>query len=83
VQPKLIIHGGAGSSLESKSGVETVRKSLYQVVGPVYQLLLSGASAQTAVIHGCQMLEDGHHQVHFLFVLKDGSPVSVVISTAY
>ncbi len=58
MQPKLIIHGGAGSSLKSKSGVETIRKSLYQVVGPVYQLLLSGASAQTAVIHGCQMLED-------------------------
>ena len=25
VQPKLIIHGGAGSSLHGKGGVETVR----------------------------------------------------------
>ncbi len=58
VQPKLIIHGGAGSSLRGKGGAEVVRKSLYRVVDAVYDLLLSGASAQVAVMHGCQMLED-------------------------
>ncbi|MGL4618136.1 MAG: isoaspartyl peptidase/L-asparaginase, partial [Chroococcidiopsis sp.] len=29
VQPKVIIHGGAGSSLHGKGGVEAVRRSLY------------------------------------------------------
>jgi L-asparaginase len=58
VQPKLIIHGGAGSSLHGKGGVEAVRKSLYKVVEEVYSLLCSGASAKEAVVLGCQMLED-------------------------
>lgn len=58
VQPKLIIHGGAGSSLKGKGGVEAVRRSLYKVVEEVYSLLLSGATAKEAVVRGCQMLED-------------------------
>lgn len=58
MQPKLIIHGGAGSSLKDKGGVEAVRKSLYQVIEEVYALLLSGATAPEAVGRGCQMLED-------------------------
>ncbi len=58
VQPKLIIHGGAGSSLRGKGGIETVRKLLYQVVEEVYSLLCSGKTAMQAVVRGCQMLED-------------------------
>ncbi|WP_254172997.1 isoaspartyl peptidase/L-asparaginase [Planktothrix pseudagardhii] len=58
VQPKLIIHGGAGSSLQGKGGLEAVRKSLYQVIDEVYALLLTGASAKEAVVRGCQLLED-------------------------
>lgn len=58
VQPKLIIHGGAGSSLKGKEGVEAVRQSLYAVLQEVYSLLLAGASAQAAVVHGCHLLED-------------------------
>lgn len=58
MQPKLIIHGGAGSSLKGKGGVEVVRRSLYTVVEEVYALLLAGASATDAVVRGCQMLED-------------------------
>jgi L-asparaginase len=58
VQPKLIIHGGAGSSLKGKGGVEVVRQSLYKIVEEVYALLLSGASAKDAVVCGCQLLED-------------------------
>lgn len=58
MQPKLIIHGGAGSSLKGKGGVETVRHSLYTVVEEVYSLLLKGASATNAVVRGCQLLED-------------------------
>lgn len=58
VQPKLIIHGGAGSSLKDKGGLETVRRSLYKIVEEVYSLLMSGGSASEAVVKGCQMLED-------------------------
>lgn len=58
VQPKVIIHGGAGSSLKGKGGVEVVRRSLYKVLEELYPLLLSGASAKEAVVRGCQMLED-------------------------
>ncbi|MDJ0616515.1 MAG: isoaspartyl peptidase/L-asparaginase [Calothrix sp. MO_192.B10] len=58
VQPKLIIHGGAGSSLQGKGGVEKVRQLLHQIVEEVYTMLLAGASAKSAVVRGCQLLED-------------------------
>lgn len=58
MQPKLIIHSGAGSSLKGKKGAETVRKSLYEVIEEVYSLLLTGADARDAVVLGCQRLED-------------------------
>lgn len=58
MQPKLIIHGGAGSSLHGKGGVIIVRRSLYQVIEEVYSFLLAGASATDAVVRGSQLLED-------------------------
>ncbi len=58
IEPKLIIHGGAGSSLKGKGGLQAVRQSLHQIVDEVYQLLLAGKSANEAVIRGCQLLED-------------------------
>ncbi|MBW4488951.1 MAG: isoaspartyl peptidase/L-asparaginase [Trichocoleus desertorum ATA4-8-CV12] len=58
VQPKLIIHGGAGSSLKGKGGAETLRQILYSIVEEVYALLNQGASAQAAVVRGCQLLEN-------------------------
>ena len=58
VQPKVIIHGGAGSALKSQEGADAVRKSLYKVVEEVYTLLLAGATAQAAVVHGCHLMED-------------------------
>jgi L-asparaginase len=58
IQPKLIIHGGAGMSLRGKGGVDAVRRSLHAIVQEVYDLLLSGSSAKEAVIKGCQFLED-------------------------
>ena len=58
VQPKVIIHGAAGSALKSQEGADAVRKSLYKVVEEVYTLLLAGATAQAAVVHGCHLMED-------------------------
>ncbi len=58
IQPKLIIHGGAGSSLKGKGGLVAVRQSLHGIVEEVYQMLLNGASATEAVIKGCQLLEN-------------------------
>jgi L-asparaginase len=58
VQPKLIIHGGAGSSLKGKGGLEVVRQSLHSIVKEIYDSLLQGTSATDAVIQGCQLLED-------------------------
>lgn len=58
IQPKLIIHGGAGSSLKGKGGEEIVRRSLHYVIKEVYALLEAGADAKTAVVRGCQLLED-------------------------
>ncbi|MEY2978674.1 MAG: isoaspartyl peptidase/L-asparaginase [Prochlorotrichaceae cyanobacterium] len=57
-QPKLIIHGGAGSSLQGKGGADAVRQDLYQVLDTVYDRLAKGASAKEAVVLGCQLLED-------------------------
>lgn len=57
-QPKLIIHGGAGSSLHSKGGVEAVRKDLHAIVHLVYRELQNGSSAMDAIVQGCRLLED-------------------------
>jgi len=57
IQPKLIIHGGAGSSLQGKGGVATVRSALYAILDEVYAQLAAGVSAREAVVLGCQRLE--------------------------
>ena len=58
IQPKLIIHGGAGGHLKSESGETVVREILHGIVEEVYGLLKDGKSAIDAVIRGCQLLED-------------------------
>ena len=58
LQPKLIIHGGAGGHLHSEAGVEAVRQVLHSIADKVYTLLLNNISARDAVIEGCQLLED-------------------------
>ncbi|BAZ46820.1 peptidase T2 asparaginase 2 [Chondrocystis sp. NIES-4102] len=58
IQPKLIIHGGAGGHLKSESGESLVRQALHSIVEEVYALLIDGAKATEAVIKGCQLLED-------------------------
>lgn len=57
VQPKVIIHGGAGSSLHG-SRLEVLRQELRAILESVYVQVEAGAEAQAAVIHGCQLLED-------------------------
>lgn len=56
--PKLIIHGGAGSSLRDPSRADRIRKSLYAVIDEVYESLEGGASAREATVLGCRLLED-------------------------
>ena len=58
VQPKLIVHGGAGGHLKSEKGEMIVRQALHSVVKTVYPMLLEGISATEAVVKGCQILED-------------------------
>ena len=58
MQPKLIIHGGAGKSIKGREAIESVRQSLHTVVEEVYGLLLNKSSAVDAVLRGCQLLED-------------------------
>ena len=58
VQPKLIVHGGAGGHLRSEKGEAVVREALHSVVEQVYDLLNYGGSAVDAVIMGCQLLEN-------------------------
>jgi L-asparaginase len=57
-QPKLIIHGGAGSSLRSKGGIDVVRSLLFEIIDQVYGQLRIGAPAEEAVVLGCRLLED-------------------------
>jgi L-asparaginase len=58
IKPKLILHGGAGSSLKGKGGLIAVRQSLHAIVSETYNLLLEGKSATETVIHGCRLLEN-------------------------
>lgn len=58
IQPKVIIHGGAGSSLYGKGSLDLVRQSLVQILHHIYDQLQVGVSAQEAVVLGCQLLED-------------------------
>lgn len=58
VQPKLIIHGGAGGHIKSEQGEAKVRQALHEIVSQVYALLAGGGSAVDAVVLGCQLLED-------------------------
>ncbi len=58
IQPKLILHGGAGSSLKDKGGVSAVRQSLHNILKQVYDLLKEDATAIEAVIKGCELLEN-------------------------
>lgn len=56
--PKVIIHGGAGSALHDKGGLEAVRQDLQAVVAQIYQRAKAGERAVDCVVYGCRLLED-------------------------
>lgn len=56
-QPRLIVHGGAGSTLKDPSRADRVRSALYAVIEPVYESLREGVSAREAVVYGARLLE--------------------------
>ncbi len=58
MQPKVIIHGGAGNSVQDKGGLVPVREALGKIVHIVSMELLAGMSAIEAVVLGCHYLED-------------------------
>lgn len=58
MQPKVIIHGGAGKSVQDKGGLLSVRDTLGKIAYKVYNQLLEGLSAKEAVVFGCHLLED-------------------------
>lgn len=58
IQPKLIIHGGAGGHIRSEKGEARVRKALHTIIEEVYEILSFGSSAMDAVLMGCQLLEN-------------------------
>ncbi len=58
MQPKIIIHGGAGKSVQDKGGLLPVRDTLGKIVYEVYDQLLEGMTAMEAVVFGCHLLED-------------------------
>lgn len=58
ISPKVIIHGGAGSALQDKGGLEAVRQDLHSIVEQIYRKVSAGATAMDGVVYGCQLLED-------------------------
>ena len=58
MEPKLIIHGGAGRAMRDPERAPIVRAALLAVLEEVYPTLVAGASAGDAVRHACRLLED-------------------------
>ncbi|MEO1067558.1 MAG: isoaspartyl peptidase/L-asparaginase [Cyanobacteria bacterium J06638_6] len=58
VQPKVIIHGGAGSSLGHKEKLVTLREELRSIAEQVYHNAETGAGARDCVVLGCRLLEN-------------------------
>lgn len=58
VQPKLILHGGAGSAITDPSRAEAVETALCELRDELYERLADGAPAREVVVEGCKQLED-------------------------
>jgi len=58
MQPKLIIHGGAGNAIKDAAALTAIRQALHSIVEAVYAQLQGGCNALEAVREGCRLLED-------------------------
>jgi len=54
----LILHGGAGSTIDDPDRQRSVRDSLTDIRSQIWTLLQDGASAREAAVTGCELLED-------------------------
>ena len=57
MNPRLIIHGGAGRAFKDASRGPIVRAALHAVCEQVYAELAAGMTAMDAVLMGCRLLE--------------------------
>jgi L-asparaginase len=60
-QPKLILHGGAGSVITDRVRAEAVEEALCELRDELYDELQAGATAREVVVEGSRRLEDDHH----------------------
>ncbi|MFB6374231.1 MAG: isoaspartyl peptidase/L-asparaginase, partial [Bradymonadaceae bacterium] len=58
VQPKLILHGGAGSAISDRSRADAVETVLCDLRDDLYERLADGTPARDVVVEGCKRLED-------------------------
>jgi len=56
--PKLILHGGAGSPIRDRERRAEVRASLTEIRDALYEKLDRGMASRDAVVEGCRRLED-------------------------
>lgn len=59
--PKLILHGGAGSPIRDRERASAVEGALCGIRDELFEELEAGASAQEVVVEGCRQLEDNRH----------------------
>ncbi len=60
-QPKLILHGGAGTAITERSRAEAVEQALCDLRDELYEMLGDGASAREVVVEGSRRMEDDPH----------------------
>lgn len=58
VEPRLILHGGAGRAFKSDDRKPRVRESLHRIGRELWKKLVAGGAAMDVVEHGCRLLED-------------------------
>ncbi|MEO1590265.1 MAG: isoaspartyl peptidase/L-asparaginase [Cyanobacteria bacterium J06632_22] len=57
MQPKLIIHGGAGGALQHPEAANTIRQALRAIVQQTYARLQAGDAASVVACYGARQLE--------------------------
>ncbi|MFB6263877.1 MAG: isoaspartyl peptidase/L-asparaginase [Bradymonadaceae bacterium] len=57
-EPRLVIHGGAGSAIRDENRAHSVEESLRTIRDALYPALVEGDSAESVVVEACRRLED-------------------------